>query len=218
MITRPHPPKSYCAFSPLARTGKVAGGTGDIAFRAAQASGAAFSRQRFCDINTDRLEVGAHRAAASHPLDASRFVFVEAMPKSLALFPIAGFRRLTPQARSGSRSAADRILALKEALPRAATGHPRSCPGIFSPSTCPGSDRPLKRPFFFRSGVIPPLRRARPTATRVVSISRRIRIRKSSRTPFCRKIDRPPPGFFTRQMAEPLGPASWRWHLRAGVL
>ena len=50
MITALNPPKSDAPFALL----DVAGGTGDIAFRAAKASGAGF-RATVCDINTDML-------------------------------------------------------------------------------------------------------------------------------------------------------------------
>src|SRR6201981_3215942 len=47
------PPKGDARFALL----DVAGGTGDIAFRAARASGAGF-RATVCDINADMLKVG----------------------------------------------------------------------------------------------------------------------------------------------------------------
>ena len=43
------------------RIAHVAGGTGDIAFRAAEAAGTGF-RATVCDINTDMLDVGRNRA------------------------------------------------------------------------------------------------------------------------------------------------------------
>src|SRR3954463_11464196 len=61
MITALNPPKTDAPFALL----DVAGGTGDIAFRAAKASGAGF-RAPVCDINTDMLEVGRKRAVARH--------------------------------------------------------------------------------------------------------------------------------------------------------
>ena len=61
MINALNPPKSDAPFALL----DVAGGTGDIAFRAAKAAGAGF-RATVCDINADMLEVGRNRALARH--------------------------------------------------------------------------------------------------------------------------------------------------------
>src|ERR1043166_5723830 len=61
MINKLNPPRSDAPFALL----DVAGGTGDIAFRAARASGTGF-RATVCDINTDMLEVGRNRAVARH--------------------------------------------------------------------------------------------------------------------------------------------------------
>ena len=58
MVTAVNPPKGDAPFALL----DVAGGTGDIAFRAAQAGGAGI-RATVCDINADMLEVGRERAA-----------------------------------------------------------------------------------------------------------------------------------------------------------
>src|SRR6202000_2134617 len=63
MITWVNPPRNDAPFSLL----DVAGGTGDIAFRAAKAAGAGF-HATVCDINSDMLAVGRERAAA-RPLD-----------------------------------------------------------------------------------------------------------------------------------------------------
>jgi len=81
MINQLNPPKSDAPFALL----DVAGGTGDIAFRAAKAAGTGF-RATVCDINTDMLEVGRKRASARH-LD-QQVSFVEAMPRRWN-FPIA---------------------------------------------------------------------------------------------------------------------------------
>ena len=70
MITTLNPPKNDAPFALL----DVAGGTGDVAFRAAKASGLGF-RATVCDINVDMLEVGRNRAAAQHLDD--RVFFVE---------------------------------------------------------------------------------------------------------------------------------------------
>jgi demethylmenaquinone methyltransferase/2-methoxy-6-polyprenyl-1,4-benzoquinol methylase len=69
----------------------VAGGTGDIAFRAAQASGAGF-RATVCDINADMLTVGRDRAAKRHLDD--RVSFVEGNAEELA-FPDRAFNGYT---------------------------------------------------------------------------------------------------------------------------
>src|SRR5260370_41112402 len=61
MINALNPPLSNTPFALL----DVAGGTGDIAFRAAKAAGAGF-RATVCDINSDMLRVGRERAAARH--------------------------------------------------------------------------------------------------------------------------------------------------------
>src|SRR6188474_2603748 len=61
MITTLNPPKNDASFALL----DVAGGTGDIAFRAAEGAGPGF-RATVCDINSDMLEVGRTRAAKRH--------------------------------------------------------------------------------------------------------------------------------------------------------
>src|SRR3569833_2490527 len=61
MIKKLDPQKRDAPFALL----DVAGGTGDIAFRAAKAAGSG-SRATVCDINIDMLEVGRSRAAARH--------------------------------------------------------------------------------------------------------------------------------------------------------
>src|SRR3978361_1451566 len=57
MGTPLNPPRNDAAFALL----DVAGGTGDIAFRAAKTSGAGF-HATVCDINSDMLAVGRERA------------------------------------------------------------------------------------------------------------------------------------------------------------
>src|SRR3978361_374004 len=69
MITRLNPPRSDAPFALL----DVAGGTGDIAFRAAKAAGSGF-RATVCDINSDMLDVGRPRAPARHLDDQVSFV------------------------------------------------------------------------------------------------------------------------------------------------
>src|SRR4051794_825580 len=61
MINALNPPRGDRPFNLL----DVAGGTGDIAFRAANAAGQGF-RATVCDINTDMLSIGRARAAAAH--------------------------------------------------------------------------------------------------------------------------------------------------------
>ena len=63
MINALNPPKGDAPFALL----DVAGGTGDIAFRAAKAAGLGF-HATVCDINTDMLEVGRNRALARSAL------------------------------------------------------------------------------------------------------------------------------------------------------
>ena len=87
MINALNPPRSDTPFGLL----DVAGGTGDIAFRAAKASGAGF-RATVCDINSDMLGVGRERAAARHLDD--RVSFVEGNAEALA-FPDRSFDAYT---------------------------------------------------------------------------------------------------------------------------
>src|SRR5947208_15760379 len=61
MITGLNPPKNDAPFASL----DVAGGTGDIAFRAAKAARAG-CRATVCDINIDLLEVSRTCALARH--------------------------------------------------------------------------------------------------------------------------------------------------------
>jgi demethylmenaquinone methyltransferase/2-methoxy-6-polyprenyl-1,4-benzoquinol methylase len=58
LVTAVNPPKNERAFALL----DLAGGTGDVAFRVADAGGAG-TRVTVCDISTDMLEVGRQRAA-----------------------------------------------------------------------------------------------------------------------------------------------------------
>lgn len=69
MITQLNPPRADTPFALL----DVAGGTGDIAFRAAEASGYGF-HATVCDINTGMLGVGRERAIARHMEDRVDFV------------------------------------------------------------------------------------------------------------------------------------------------
>ena len=82
MINALNPPRSDAPFALL----DVAGGTGDIAFRAARAAGAGF-RAIVCDINPDMIEVGRERAMAQH-LD--HLVSLSRATPRRWLFPTAG--------------------------------------------------------------------------------------------------------------------------------
>src|ERR1700738_642944 len=79
MINALNPPRGDAPFALL----DVAGGTGDIAFRAAKAAGSGF-HATVCDINSDMLAVGRQRAIARHLDD--RVAFVEGNAEALA-FP-----------------------------------------------------------------------------------------------------------------------------------
>src|SRR6516225_12089848 len=77
MINTLNPPRSDARFALL----DVAGGTGDIALRAAKVAGSGF-RATVCDINVDMLRVGRERAAKAH-LD-NRLAFVEGNAEALS--------------------------------------------------------------------------------------------------------------------------------------
>ena len=81
------PPRDDTPFALL----DVAGGTGDISFRAAEAAGNGF-HATVCDINTDMLAVGRERAEAQHLDD--RVDFVEGNAESLG-FPDRNFDAYT---------------------------------------------------------------------------------------------------------------------------
>src|SRR5580658_6353812 len=87
MINALNPPRSGTPFALL----DVAGGTGDIAFRAANAAGSGF-KATVCDINSEMLAVGRERAVA-RGLD-DRVSFVEGNAEELA-FPNAIFDAYT---------------------------------------------------------------------------------------------------------------------------
>jgi demethylmenaquinone methyltransferase / 2-methoxy-6-polyprenyl-1,4-benzoquinol methylase len=87
MITTLNPPRNDAPFALL----DVAGGTGDIAFRAAKASGFGFTAT-VCDINGDMLAVGRERAVKQH-LD-HQVSFVEGNAEALA-FPDRSFDAYT---------------------------------------------------------------------------------------------------------------------------
>jgi demethylmenaquinone methyltransferase/2-methoxy-6-polyprenyl-1,4-benzoquinol methylase len=146
MINTLNPPKSEAPFALL----DVAGGTGDIAFRAAKAAGAGF-RATVCDINADMLQVGRDRAAKAHLDD--RVAFVEGNAEALA-FPDRAFDAYTIA--FGIRNVPRIDLALAEAFRVLRPGSRLLCLE-FSTVDVPGLDR-LYELFSFR--VIPPLGRA----------------------------------------------------------
>jgi demethylmenaquinone methyltransferase/2-methoxy-6-polyprenyl-1,4-benzoquinol methylase len=146
LVTAINPPKSERDFALL----DVAGGTGDIAFRAAKAAGAGF-RATVCDINSDMLEVGRTRAAARHLDD--RVSFVEGNAEALA-FPDRSFDAYTIA--FGIRNVPRIDLALGEAYRVLKPGGRFLCLE-FSTVDMPGLDR-IYDLFSFK--VIPPLGRA----------------------------------------------------------
>jgi demethylmenaquinone methyltransferase/2-methoxy-6-polyprenyl-1,4-benzoquinol methylase len=146
MINALNPPRSDTPFALL----DVAGGTGDIAFRAAKAAGAGF-RATVCDINSDMLSVGRERAAARHLDD--RVSFVEGNAEALA-FPNRRFDAYTIA--FGIRNVPRIDLALAEAFRVLKPGGRFLCLE-FSAVDVPGLDL-IYDLFSFR--VIPPLGRA----------------------------------------------------------
>jgi demethylmenaquinone methyltransferase / 2-methoxy-6-polyprenyl-1,4-benzoquinol methylase len=106
MINALNPPRSDSPFALL----DVAGGTGDVAFRAAKAAGAGF-RATVCDINCDMLAVGRARASARHLDD--RVSFLEGNAEALP-FPDRHFDGYTIA--FGIRNVPRIDLALKEAF------------------------------------------------------------------------------------------------------
>src|ERR1700739_3302951 len=79
MINALNPPRCDSPFPML----DVAGGSGDVPFRAATAAGSGF-QATVCDINSDMLQVGRERATARHLDD--RLTFVEGNAEKL-VFP-----------------------------------------------------------------------------------------------------------------------------------
>src|SRR5689334_21191545 len=146
MVNTLDPPRGERPFALL----DVAGGTGDITFRAAKASGEGF-RATVCDINADMLRVGQERATMQHLDD--RVSFVEGNAEALA-FPDRAFDGYTIA--FGIRNVPRIDLALAEAFRVLRHGGRFLCLE-FSPSVeMPGLDR-LYEMFSFR--VIPPLGR-----------------------------------------------------------
>jgi len=146
MINALNPPRGDAPFALL----DVAGGTGDIAFRAAKVAGSGF-HATVCDINSDMLAVGRQRAIARHLDD--RVAFVEGNAEALA-FPDRHFDAYTIA--FGIRNVPRIDLALGEAFRVLRPGSRFLCLE-FSTVDVPGLDR-LYDLFSFK--VIPPLGRA----------------------------------------------------------
>jgi demethylmenaquinone methyltransferase/2-methoxy-6-polyprenyl-1,4-benzoquinol methylase len=145
MINALNPPRNDAPFALL----DVAGGTGDIAFRAANAAGPGF-RATVCDINSNMLNVGRERAAARHLDD--RVSFVEGNAEALA-FPDRHFDGYTIA--FGIRNVPRIDMALAEAYRVLRPGGRFLCLE-FSTVDVPGLDR-IYDLFSFK--VIPPLGR-----------------------------------------------------------
>jgi len=145
MINALNPPRSDAPFALL----DVAGGTGDIAFRAARAAGHGF-HATVCDINPDMLAVGRERAAKNHLDD--RVDFVEGNAEALP-FPDRAFDAYTIA--FGIRNVPRIDLALREAYRVLKPGGRLLCLE-FSTVDVPGLDR-IYDLFSFK--VIPPLGR-----------------------------------------------------------
>jgi demethylmenaquinone methyltransferase/2-methoxy-6-polyprenyl-1,4-benzoquinol methylase len=146
MITALNPPRGDASFALL----DVAGGTGDIAFRAAKAAGGGF-RAIVCDINPDMLAVGRERAIEAHLDD--RVSFVEGNAEALA-FADRSFDACTIA--FGIRNVPRIDAALREAFRVLKPGGRFLCLE-FSTVEVPGLDK-IYELFSFK--VIPPLGRA----------------------------------------------------------
>jgi len=145
LVTALDPPKSR----PFALL-DVAGGTGDIAFRALEAGGEQ-TRATVCDINPDMLAVGRERAEALHLGDAITFTEgnAEALP-----FPDRSFDAVTIA--FGIRNVPRIDVALAEAFRVLRIGGKFLCLE-FSTVDVPGLDRLYD---FYSFNVIPALGRA----------------------------------------------------------
>lgn len=146
LINALNPPRSEAPFTLL----DVAGGTGDIAFRAANAAGPGF-RATVCDINPQMLSVGRERAAKRHLDD--RVAFVEGNAEQLA-FANSSFDAYTIA--FGIRNVPRIDRALREAYRVLRPGSRFLCLE-FSTVDVPGLDRLYD---LFSFNVIPPLGRA----------------------------------------------------------
>ena len=145
MVNALNPPRSDRPFALL----DVAGGTGDIALRAAKAAGSGF-RATICDINADMLRVGRARAAKQHL--ENRVDFVKGNAEELS-FSDRSFDGYTIA--FGIRNVPRKDRALAEAFRVLKPGGRFLCLE-FSTVDVPGLDR-LYDVFSFR--VIPPLGR-----------------------------------------------------------
>src|SRR5579863_4124756 len=145
MINALNPPRGETPFALL----DVAGGTGDIAFRAAKAAGSGF-RATVCDINSDMLAVGHERASQRHLDD--RASFVEGNAEELA-FPNNSFDAYSIA--FGIRNVPRIDRALQEAFRVLRPGGRFLCLE-FSTVDVPGLDRIYD---LFSFNVIPPLGR-----------------------------------------------------------
>jgi demethylmenaquinone methyltransferase/2-methoxy-6-polyprenyl-1,4-benzoquinol methylase len=146
MIVALNPPRGNAPFALL----DVAGGTGDIAFRAAKASGVGF-HATVCDINGEMLAVGRERALAQH-LEHT-VDFVEGNAEQLA-FPDKSFDAYTIA--FGIRNVPRIPMALSEAYRVLKPGSRFLCLE-FSSVDVPGLDR-IYDAFSFK--VIPQLGKA----------------------------------------------------------
>ncbi|WP_315780896.1 MULTISPECIES: bifunctional demethylmenaquinone methyltransferase/2-methoxy-6-polyprenyl-1,4-benzoquinol methylase UbiE [unclassified Bradyrhizobium] len=146
MINTLNPPKSDAPFALL----DVAGGTGDISFRAAKKAGAGF-HATVCDINGDMLEVGRQRAVKQYLDD--KVSFVEGNAEKLA-FPDRSFDAYTIA--FGIRNVPQIELALAEAYRVLKHGGRFLCLE-FSTVEVPGLDKLYD---LFSFNVIPQLGRA----------------------------------------------------------
>ena len=200
MINALNPPRSDAPFALL----DVAGGTGDIAFRAAKAAGAGF-QATVCDINSDMLEVGRERAAARHLDD--QVSFVEGNAEALA-FPDRAFDAYTIA--FGIRNVPRIDLALSEALSRAEARQPFPVPGIFHRRRARA--RSDLRSVFVQGD--PAARPRRDRRCRVLSVSRRIdpQISQAERV----RRDDPRRRLSRASTGRACPAASWRC-IRAGV-
>jgi demethylmenaquinone methyltransferase/2-methoxy-6-polyprenyl-1,4-benzoquinol methylase len=129
MIETLNPPRGQAAFRML----DVAGGTGDISFRAAKVAGPHF-HSTVCDINTDMLSVGRERAQTQGLED--RVDFVEGNAEALA-FADTSFDAYTIA--FGIRNVPQIPLALREAYRVLKPGSRFLCLE-FSAVTMPGLD------------------------------------------------------------------------------
>ena len=146
MINALNPPRGETPFRLL----DVAGGTGDIAFRAAKMAGDGF-RATVCDINPDMLRVGQERAVARHLDD--RVAFVEGNAEALP-FADRSFDAVTIA--FGIRNVPRIDVALAEAFRMLRIGGKFLCLE-FSAVDVPGLDRLYD---FYSFNVIPALGRA----------------------------------------------------------